>query len=80
MNLEHTHGGRELASALARSSVSGQSRPLSEWSAMSRAAGRLLGETRATVLGAIRTAVASEHGERAAALIMRFGELIGGGP
>jgi hypothetical protein len=47
---------------------------------MSRAAGRLLGETRATVLGAIRTAVASEHGERAAALIMRFGELIGGGP
>ena len=80
MNLEHTHGGRELASALARSAVSGQSRPLSEWSAMSRSAGSLLGETRATVLGAIRTAVASEHGERAAALIMRFGELIGGGP
>ena len=78
MNLEHTHGGRELASALARSAVSGQSRPLGEWSSMARAAGRMAGETRGVVLKAIRQAVAAEHGERAAAIVARFGELVGG--
>jgi phage tail tape-measure protein len=78
LEIEHTHNKRELASALARSASSGQARPLGEWSSMARAAGRLAGETRGVVLKAIRQAVAAEHGERAAAIVARFGELVGG--